>query len=95
MAPVELIGLAGIKAQRHVSGRGPPRLLALPSPGMAAHRIVAALIAEASKLLVEPNQRQPLTPGLAFVLGQQPLQIGGMGAELRHGLHRPLVAERA
>ena len=80
MAPVELIGLTGIEAQRHERGRGPAGLRALPAAAMATNSVVSAFISEALKLLVKPHQRQPLAPRLALVLRQQPLQIGDVRA---------------
>ncbi len=60
VAPVELISLARREAQRHISRRRHRRPLALPAPRIAAHRVVAALIAQRPQLLEHPDQRQPL-----------------------------------
>lgn len=69
VAPVELVGLAGVEAQRY-EGRCRQRgLLALPASSIAAHRIVAALVAEPAQRLEDPDQRQPLTRRTGFVDG--------------------------
>ena len=55
VAPVELVGFAWRKAQRNVGrGRGGAALLG-PSPGIAAHGIVAALIATPAQFLEDPD----------------------------------------
>jgi hypothetical protein len=46
VAPVELVGLTRRKAQRHEGGGRRRCLLAAPATGIAADRIVAALVAE-------------------------------------------------
>jgi hypothetical protein len=48
-----------------------------------------------SASLIKPHQRQPLTPWLALVLLQQPLEVGDVCAQPRHRLHFALVAERS
>ena len=65
VAPVELVGLAGIEAQRHKTLRRrqqpPPPT---PGPGVAAHRVVAAAITQSRKVFMNPQQRQS-DPGAA------------------------------
>ena len=70
MAPVELVSLARLKAQRYERGRRAADLLALPAARMAANRIVAAFISLRPQRLEQPDQRQTFAPRLALVLRQ-------------------------
>ena len=64
--------LAGSKTQRHIRrGRRMAAILG-PSLRVAAHCIVAALIAATAQFLEDPNQRQTFTRRLRFI-GQQQL----------------------
>jgi len=75
MAPVELVGLTRIEAQRHVgTGRC---LLSRPRPTgrISAHGIIAAVIAPVAQLLVNPDQRQPFALRPPGILRQQPVQV--------------------
>src|SRR6516225_10680611 len=65
-----------------------------PSPRVAAHGIVAALIATPAELLEDPDQRQLLTTGLGRVEFQQLVELGRPPSELRPRLNDPLVLER-
>ena len=60
VAPVELVGLARRKAQRHIGFRRRRPALDAPLLGVAPDRVVAALVAEPAQLLEDPDQRQPL-----------------------------------
>src|SRR6516164_1787600 len=72
VAPVELVGFPGRKTQRHIrSGRRLTSILG-PSSGVAANRIVAAIVAAIPQLLEHPDQRQTFTRRLR-VIGQQQL----------------------
>src|SRR5947209_4207451 len=75
VAPVELVGFARRKAQRYIGlrCRGPARRP--PNPGVAANRVIAALIAEPAELLEDTNQRQPLARRLLLVRQQQPVEL--------------------
>ncbi|MGY2935968.1 hypothetical protein ACVWZ6_005570 [Bradyrhizobium sp. GM6.1] len=67
VAPVKLVSFSGRKAKRDVgSGRGLSALLA-PSPGVAPHGVVTAVIAALTQLLEHPDQCQLLASGLARV----------------------------
>ena len=48
VAPVELVGLPWRERQRHIGFRARRRVPLGPDPGIAAHRIVAALVATSS-----------------------------------------------
>jgi hypothetical protein len=55
VAPIELVGFPGSKAQRDIGrSRCLPMLLG-PSPGVAAQRIVATVIAAPAELLEDPD----------------------------------------
>jgi len=58
--PVELVGFARRKRQGDVGFRRRARVLLAPAPRIAANRVVAALVAERTQLLVDADQRQPL-----------------------------------
>ena len=95
VAPVELVGLAGIEAQRHKTLRRrqqpPPPT---PGPGVAAHRVVAAAIAQSRKVFMNPQQRQPIPARLLLVGLQLALELIHPRSKLRHRLDLALVAVR-
>ena len=95
VAPVELVGLAGIEAQRHKTLRRrqqpPPPT---PGPGVAVHRVVAAAIAQSRKVFMNPQQRQTI-PARLLLVGLKPaLQLLHPRPKLRQRLDLALVAER-
>ena len=95
VAPVELVGLAGIEAQRHKTLRRrqqpPPPT---PGPGVAAHCVVAAAIAQSRKVFMNPQQRQPIPARLLLVGLQLALELIHPRSKLRHRLDLALVAVR-
>jgi hypothetical protein len=94
VAPVELVGLARREEQRHI-GIGHCRSLRLcPTPRIAPDRVVTALVAQAAKLFVNPDQRQLLARRLAAVAIQKPVELILPRADLRLGLPLALVGER-
>ena len=93
MAPVELVGLARIEAQRHIGARRRfPRRLR-PTGRIAAHRVIAAAIAAVAQLLVDPDQRQPFPLRPPGILGQHRVQLRPPGIDLRPGLCRAVIGE--
>src|SRR5487761_1117990 len=60
VAPVELVGLAWRKAQRHIGLRRRGSALLTPAPGVTPDRIVAAVISRAPQRLEHPDQCQAL-----------------------------------
>src|SRR5271157_57965 len=93
VAPVELVGFAGSEAQWDVGCcRRLPVLLG-PSSGIAAHGIVAAVIAAPAQFLENPDQRQLLAGSLGRVPCQQFVEIRRPPPQLRPGLDRALVLE--
>ena len=94
VTPVELVGLAGIEGQRDVGW--PVRSRSLPAPGrrVTAHRIVAAVVAQAGQFLVDPHQRQAIAPAFVLVGFQQPVQLLDPGPQLRQRLNRAFIAQR-
>ena len=95
MAPVELVGLARIEDQRHKGLRlrqQPPP--APPGPGIAAHRVIAAAIAQSPKVFMNPQKRQPILACLLLVGLQLALELFHPRPKLRHRLDLALVAER-
>src|SRR5712692_7084948 len=93
VAPVELVGFARRKAQRYIGlrRRGPARRP--PNPGVAANRVIAALIAEPAELLEDTNQRQPLARRLLLVRQQQPVELVPPRVNPRQWLPAALIAE--
>src|SRR5579864_3051848 len=55
VAPVELIGFPGRKTQRHIGRRCRLPAIFGPSAGIAAHSIVAALVATTAQLLEDAD----------------------------------------
>jgi hypothetical protein len=93
MAPVELVGLARIEAQRNIgTGRGFLRHLR-PTGRVAPNGIIAAAIAAVPQLFVDPNDGQTLPLRSPGILGQHRVQIRSPGVNLRSGLSRAIVGE--
>jgi len=65
VAPVELVGLAWRKGERRVGFRRLLGTAPLERPSIAAHRVVAALIAVEPQHLVDPLEREALARALA------------------------------
>jgi hypothetical protein len=86
VAPVELIGLPRRKAQRHIGCRRPMSALLGPAPDVAAHRIVATLIAAPAQFLEDPDQRQLLAGRLGRIIRQQPVELVRPAPQLGPGL---------
>ena len=61
VTPVELEGLSRREAQRDVSRSRRLSALLGPSPGIAANRIVAAVIAAPAQFFEQPDQSQTFT----------------------------------
>ena len=93
VAPVELVGLSRRKAQRDVGRRRRLPALFGPSPGVAPHGIVAAVVTTAPQFLEDPDQRQLFTGSLGRVARQQCVEFCCPASELRSGLDIPLVFE--
>ena len=95
VAPVELVGLAGIEAQRHVGLRRRQQTpTPAPRPGVAPNCVIAAAIAQSRKVLMDPQQRQ-LIPALLLLVGLQlALELVDPRPQLRHRLDLARVAER-
>ena len=93
VAPVELVGLARRKAQRHIGFRRRRTALGAPLLGVAPYRVVAALVAEPAQLLEDPDQRQPLARRLALVRQQQPVELFAPRIDPRQRLPAALIRE--
>jgi len=91
VAPVELIGLARRKAERHIGFRLTCGVPALPGPTISANRVIAALVALQPKFLEQPLISQTLAPTLAGVLRQHRVETYGEGAKLRQRLIAALI----
>jgi hypothetical protein len=91
VAPVELVGLARRKTQRHIGRRRPVSMRPAPPFGVAPHRIVAAVIAAPPQFLKDPDQRQLLAGGLFGIAGQQGVEFFRPPPELRARLDIALV----
>jgi len=94
VAPIELVGFARSKAQRDIGCRRRLPMLLGPSPGIAAHRIVATVIATPAQFLEDPDQRQLLASRFTRVGYQQLLEVRCPSPQLRSRLDIPLVLER-
>ena len=93
VAPVELERLARRERERHEGVARSCALLAPACRGVAAHRIVAALIARDAQVLEDADQPQTLTPRQQ-VIGRQPaLKLRRPRPQPRTRLHLPLVGE--
>ena len=94
VAPVELVGLARLEAQRHEGRRSPRATLAPPDRSVSPDGVIPALVAEAAEVLVDPQQRHPLAAVPRRIRGQQPIELVPPSAELRLGLNAALVFKR-
>ncbi len=70
MAPVELVGFSRSKAQRHI-GRHRLTVCFAPALGVAAHGVVAALVAVPAQFFENPDQRQAFARWLLLIRCQQ------------------------
>ena len=94
VAPVELVGLARIEAQRHEGRRRSRAALAPPGRGVAPDGVIATFIAETTQILEDPQQRHPLAPAARSIRSEEPLKILAPRPELRMRLNAALVLER-
>ena len=94
VAPVELVGFPRREAQRDVGRRRRLPALLAPSPGVAPHGIVAAVVAAPAQFLEDADQRQLLAGGLGRVPCQQFVEFCRPPPQLRPRLDVPLVLER-
>jgi hypothetical protein len=94
VAPVELVGFTGCKAQRHKGMRGRSSLLVAPGFGETMHAVMRAVVTAASQLFEQTLRRSAFSPrklGLRFKdLGQNTHPR----TELRRRLHAALILER-
>ncbi len=93
VAPVELIGLARRKAQRHKGRRRRGRTLPPPRRRVPAHRVIAARVAKPAQFLEDVDERQTFPAGPGCVRRQKPVQLVPPGPDLRLRLNLPLVFE--
>ena len=93
VAPVELVGLARREEQRHIGIRRRRSLRLRPVPRVSTDGVIAALIAEAAKLFVDPDERQLLARRLATIAIQKPVELILPRTDLRHRLPLALVGE--
>ena len=95
VAPVELVGLARVEAQRHIGLRRRQQTpTPAPRPGVAPHRVIAALVAQGRKVLVDPQQRQAVPTLLLLVGLKLALELVDPRPKLRHRLDLALVRVR-
>lgn len=93
VAPVELVGLARREEQRHIGFCRRRSLCLHPPPRVTPDGIVAALVTEPAKLLIDADQRQPLARRLGLVRREKAAEVGLPWADLRHRLMFALVTE--
>lgn len=79
---------------RHIGFRRRRSLPRRPFPRVASNGVIAALLAEAKKLLVDPDQRQLLAGGLATVAVQKRVELILPRTDLRLGLPLAFLGER-
>ena len=89
--PVELVGLAWRKAQRHISFGNCLAARRQPLPRVPPNRVIATGVPEPAQFLEDPDQRQPLAHRLRLVTQKHPVKIGAPRPQLRPRLHRPHV----
>src|SRR5271170_2770859 len=65
-----------------------------PSPGVASHGVVAALVTKPPQLLEQPDQRQTLARRRLRVLRQHPIDLGLPATEFGARLNLSLVGKR-
>jgi hypothetical protein len=94
VAPVELVGFAGIEAQRHKGRRRSRASLAPPGCSVATNGVIAALVAETAQVLEDPQQRHPLAAAPRSIRSKKPLELLAPGAKLRMRLNPALILER-
>jgi hypothetical protein len=94
VTPVELVGFARRKRQRHEGRCSLARVLALPTPRIATNRIVAARIAQPMQILEQPDQRQTFPRRLRRILSQHPIQVGLPTPQFGLRLNVTFVGER-
>lgn len=93
VAPVELVGFARREDERDIGRGRPVPVILAPAPGVAPHRVVAAVVAEATQLLEQTNQRQAFACRLPFVHRQQLIEPSAPRADLGQRLRLALVTE--
>src|SRR5690606_15388141 len=93
VAPVELVGLARRVVERHIGFRRHGSPVLRPALGVASYRIVAAVVTETPKLLVNPDQGQLLARRLARVGRQKAFDLSLPDAGLRQWLPFPLIGQ--
>src|SRR5690606_29078478 len=94
VAPVELIGFARCKAERHEGARNRCRAHSPPAAGIAAYRIIATLVAQPPKLLEYPNMCQALARRLTLIGLKQSIQFSLKRADPWQRLTLSLVGKR-
>ena len=75
MAPVELIGLAWIEAERNIGPRCGDLGCSLPLRGIPPDGVIATVITKVPQILVDPNRRQALSLWAHGVLSQHRVQL--------------------
>ena len=94
MAPVELIGFARIKTQRHKSRCRSRTAPTPPRCSVAPNGVVPPFIAQTAQVLEYPQQRHPLAPAPRGVDSQKTFKILAPRPKLWMGLNAALVGER-
>ena len=93
VAPVELVGLSRIEAQRHEGSRRSRAARAPPGRGVAPDGVIAAFVAQTAQVLEDPQQRHPLAPAARSIRGEETLELLAPRPELRMRLNAALVLE--
>ena len=93
VAPIELIGFARRKGQRHEGRRRGRAARLAPADRIAPDRVIAALVAEAAQFLEQPNEGQPLPRRLGVVFQQKRVELLAPGSDLGLRLRPAFVAK--
>jgi hypothetical protein len=97
MAPVELVGLAGLEPHRDERGGPVAGILAplgRPPCRIAPDRIIGALEPLPQQQVMDPRHPQPIMPTAPLILRQQRVQPLAERTYLRKRLNPSLVVER-
>ena len=94
VAPVELVGFAGGKAQRHKGMRRCPSLLVAPGFGETMHAVMRAVVTAASQFFEQTLRRPALSPRKCRLLLEDLGENIHPRTELGHRLHTARILER-
>ena len=92
VAPVELVGFAGLETQRDICRRRRLALRPRPDGRIPAHGVIATVVAKGPEILEDANAVRRSRFGFR-AFRQHPVEFSAPGAELRLRLDAALVGE--